>query len=79
MDTVGDLAESLGVTVEKFKEDVEPGLRVCIHAATCSFGYCEHIWPHHPSSEIGTCDYEACINMGVIACCTPVEGEESSE
>jgi hypothetical protein len=72
MDTIGDLCDTMGITVEKLRGDVEPSMMVCVHSETCSFGNCEHKWPHHACSEIGTCDYEPCVNMGVIACCTPL-------
>ena len=72
METVGDLTDSLGITVENLREELEPALKVCIHAESCSFGMCEHKWPHHPHNEIGTCDDEVCMRIGVIAHCIEI-------
>ncbi len=72
METVGDLVESLGITVEKLREDSEPEPQICVYAETCSFGRCEHRWPHHPHNEIGACDEEVCMRVGVIAHCIDI-------
>ncbi len=73
METMGDLAQSMNITVEELCKDVEPEV-ICVHNDTCSFGNCPHRWPHHAQNEIETCDYELCMNMGVVACCTPITG-----
>lgn len=79
METVGDLVESLGITVEKLRNDSEPGLQVCHHSESCFYKNCEHAWPHYPHSEIGTCGHEVCLRMVVVAYCVPIEEVNNEE
>lgn len=69
MDTIGDLANSMGITVEKLREETEPDMMVCVHHDSCSQFNCEHKMPHHSHNEIGTCDSEVCMREGVVAHC----------
>ena len=72
MDTIGDLCDTMGITVEKLRGDVEPDMMACVHGDICSFGDCAHRWPHHPHGEIGTCGQEHCVRMGILANCASI-------
>ena len=72
METVGDLCNSLGISIRQLEQETEPEEKICRHFEICSFATCDHRWPHQPSTEIGTCSDEVCVKMGVIASCINV-------
>lgn len=72
MKTVGDLCNTLGISIGQLDRETAPEMKICRHFEVCSFGHCEHRWPHHPAGELGTCDEEVCSQMGVVAGCINV-------
>lgn len=69
METIGQLCNSLGISVRQLDRETEPELLICKHHEVCSHPNCHHRWPHHPHSEIGTCGEEICLKEGVMASC----------